>query len=338
MSAPLLAALEPALAARLPLLDPKHEGALRLFNGFTEGYPGLAIDLYGHTLVFHDYAESEYGDDAACDAALALLRERLPFVKTGLRKVRHAQTQQARNGERMFGEDAPLTRKVKEDGLWYAVRLDAQRDASLYLDTRPLRAWARANLKGKKVLNTFAYTGSLGVAAMGAGAARVMQTDLQKSLLTVAKDSFTLNGYPIVKRDFRAGDFFDVVGELKREEALFDCAFIDPPFFSVTPRGRVDLEKDLEKLLNRVRPLIGHGGALVAVNNALFVPGQEYYALLERLCTDGYMKIEALIDAPADFTGFPGTKHGTWPVAPAPFNHPTKMAVLRVTRKDGKTA
>lgn len=32
------------------------DGAYRLFNGFLEGYPDLAVDLYGRTLVLHNYA------------------------------------------------------------------------------------------------------------------------------------------------------------------------------------------------------------------------------------------------------------------------------------------
>jgi hypothetical protein len=42
--------LEKAIASRVPLLDSRHESAFRLFNGFYEGYPDLALDVYGRTL------------------------------------------------------------------------------------------------------------------------------------------------------------------------------------------------------------------------------------------------------------------------------------------------
>jgi len=117
------------------------------------------------------------------------------------------------------------------------------RDTSFYPDTRNLRAWVKETLRGKHVLNTFAYTGTLGVAARAAGAASVIHTDLNRRFLTVAKDSYAMNGWPVVKTDFKAGDFFDVVGQLKRDDRLFDCVFVDPPFLSVTPKGRVNLEE-----------------------------------------------------------------------------------------------
>lgn len=326
-----------AAAERAPLLAPAHDGAVRLFNGYTEGFPGLAVELYGKTLVVHD-ATAPDGERALADALVAAARERYPFITAALWKQRDSKQPELRNGSVIFGDEAALCRKVKEDGTWYAVRLTLNRDTSLYLDTRPLRAWAKANLAGKVVLNTFAYTGSLGVAARAAPAAQVVHTDLNRPFLTVAKDSYALNGWPVAKPDFIAGDVFDVVGRLKREGRLFDCVFVDPPFFSVTPQGRVDLEADMLRVLNKVRPLVAHGGFLVALNNGVFVPGADYLKTLEAVCEGGYAQLETLIPAPLDFVGSAATRAGALPVDPAPFNHSTKMAVLKVTRKDGRGA
>jgi 23S rRNA (cytosine1962-C5)-methyltransferase len=209
-------------------------------------------------------------------------------------------------------------------------------DASLYLDTRNLRAWALAHLAGKSVLNAFAYTGSLGVAALAGGARRVMHIDRTRAFLNLAKTSYTLNGFPIRRGDFRAGDFWREVAALKRSGALFDCVFLDPPFFASDHTGTINLSAESGRLINKVRPLVADGGALVAVNNALFVSGAEYMQTLKSLCADGYLTIEELIPAPPDFTGYPETCVGAPPADPAPFNHSTKMAILRVRRKDAR--
>ena len=86
-------------------------------------------------------------------------------------------------------------------------------------------------------------------------------------------------------------------------------------------------------LINKVRPLINDGGYLVAVNNALFLSGNDYIEALEALCTEGYLQIEELIPVPDDFTGYTQTRLRSLPVDPAPFNHATKIAVLKVRRK-----
>lgn len=325
-----------ALAHRLPRLTAPHVGAARLFNGYTEGFPRVAVDLYGTTLVLHD-AMGPTGDRAAMEALVTQARAALPFVTAVLWKRRESKSQDERNGVMLVGTEDQLTRKVQEDGVWYTTRLTLNRDASLYLDTAPLRAWARRTLKDKRVLNAFAYTGSLGVAAKAAGAERVVHTDLNNAFLTVAKDSYALNRFPLERKDFMAGDFFDVIGRLKREAPLFDCVFVDPPFFSVTEKGRVDLVQDMERLLNKVRPLIAHGGHLVAINNGVFVSGAAFTKQLETVCADGYMSLAERIEVPPDFTGYPDTRAQGLEIDPAPFNHSTKIAILSVKRKDGRT-
>jgi 23S rRNA (cytosine1962-C5)-methyltransferase len=205
------------------------------------------------------------------------------------------------------------------------------RDASFYLDTRNLRQWLIQNMHGKSVLNTFAYTGSLGAAAHAGGASQVVQLDLNRQFLNLAKDSYTLNGFPIHKADFIAADFFPAIGMFKREGKTFDCVLIDPPFFSTTSKGKVDQVNESARLINKVRPLINDGGTLIAINNALYVSGKEYMQTLESLCKDGYLSIKELIPVPEDMVGY--NKMNAPITDPSPFNHSTKIAILDVKRK-----
>jgi 23S rRNA (cytosine1962-C5)-methyltransferase len=187
-------------------------------------------------------------------------------------------------------------------------------------------------MRDKMVLNTFAYTGSLGVAALAGGAARVVQHDIHRQFLNVAKTSYTLNGFPIQKQDFIAADFFPLAAKLKRTGETFDCVIIDPPFFSSTSKGRVDQVHESARLINKVRPLVRDGGMLVAINNALYVGGKEYMQTLEDLCRDGFLRIRELIPVPEDYIGYNRVRETI--KDPAPFNHSTKIAVLDVKRPD----
>jgi 23S rRNA (cytosine1962-C5)-methyltransferase len=231
----------------------------------------------------------------------------------------------------LYGES--VGRHIREQGVRYAIKLQLHGESSFYLDTRNLRAWALRTLRNKIVLNTFAYTGSLGVAAVAGGACRVVHLDHNKTYLNVAKASYSLNSFPIHKADFQVGDFWTQINHLKRMGERFDCVFLDPPFFSTTSKGTIDLANQSERVINKVRPLINDGGYLVAINNALFVPGVVYLQLLETLCANGYLSMDELIPVPPDCTGYPQTIVSTPPVDPAPFNHPTKIAILRVRRK-----
>lgn len=329
MTSPLLPLLEKALAARTPLFDPDHQSAFRFFNGFLEGCPDLVIDIYATTIVIHNYAQRPEQGAVLVDEASQFLRTALTWLTAGIVKIRSGATQQDRRGAFLFGTE--LDRKIKEHDTWYAIDLLLNRDSSLYLDTRNLRQWAIENLQGKSVFNTFAYTGSFGVAALKGGASRVAQVDLNREFLNLARQSYMLNGFPIQKGDFIARDFFEQVGNMKRVNTRFDCVFIDPPFFSTTSKGKVDQMHESARLINKVRPLINDGGYLVAINNALFVSGAQYMQTLESLSKDGYLKIKELISVPQDFIGY--NPVGSPLTDPAPFNHSTKIAILEVKRK-----
>lgn len=320
-----------AWLARRDLIDPDHQGALRLFNGFLEGQPELALELYARTLVIYDYADNPQAGAAQVQAARDWASRRLDWLGCMLVKTRRSPSLEERRGRVLWGGSP--ARRVREAGIWYALDLQMNQDSSLYLDTRWLRDWLRQNSAGKSLLNAFAYTGSLGIAALAGGAARVLQVDLNRRFLNLAKESYTLNGFPIHKADFIAQDFWSAAARLRRAGVSFDLAVLDPPFFSATPKGTLDLVNDSARLINKIRPLVKHGGRLVAINNALFLSGAEYLQSLESLCAGGYLEIESLLPVPPDFTGFPGTRLGSPPVDPAPFNHPTKIAVLRVFAK-----
>ncbi len=326
-------AIQTAVQARQGLIDARHAAALRLFNGYTEGCPGLVIDLYARTLVFFNQANQPAEFEALILLLQHWLLEYLPWLQAVIVKTRNAEDADSRRGVLTHGQQADG--EISEHGVRYALNLTLNQDASLYLDTRNLREWLRRRLKSQQVLNTFAYTGSLGVAALAGGATRVVQLDLSANFLALARQSYALNGFTVHSQDFLAGDYFRQVALLKDSGALFDCVILDPPFFSVTPAGRVDLAYENARLINKVRPLVAHNGILVAVNNALFVSGSDYLDELRDLNSGGYLVLEEIIPVPLDVTGYPETiRESHYPTDPAPFNHPTKIAVLRVQRKD----
>jgi 23S rRNA (cytosine1962-C5)-methyltransferase len=323
-----------AIEARRPMLGAENDQAVRLLNGFLEGEPNVVVDLYGRTVVVHDHSEA--GDENSARAAVDVVAKAIPSVRAAVWKVRKALDPEARHGKIVLGTEKELDRSIREAGVRYAVDLASHADSGFYLDTRELRAWAKANLAGMRVLNTFAHTGSLGVAARAAGA-EVTHVDRSKPALEDARRSYQLNGWEIERRHFVCEDFFRMTARLRKEDTLFDCVLLDPPFFSTTGAGRVDLEQSSANLINKVRPLVGDGGSLAIVNNALFVSGAEHMKVLEDACKDGFLSVETILGVPEDSRGYDSTRTGSPPADPAPFQHSTKIAILRVKRKDGRS-
>jgi len=326
--------LENSIAFREGLIRDCNQEALRLFNGFTEGCPDLVVDLYAKTLVIHNYADKASLVASSAKAAEQFFTKQFDWLRAVVVKIRNSEVQDERRGRVTAGTEPD--RKILENGIRYAIDLTINRDASFYLDTRNVRRWATQTLANKSVLNTFAYTGSLGVAAAAGHACRVVQLELNRRFLNVAKTSYTLNGFQINKADFITADFWPSINRLKASGQLFDCVFLDPPVYSATNKGVVDLARGYTRLINKIRPLIAHNGYLIAINNALFVSGADYIRELEALCADGYLSIDEIIPVPDDCVGH--ARVAVQVTEPAPFNHSTKIVVLKVSRKDGAVA
>ncbi|MRR32859.1 SAM-dependent methyltransferase, partial [bacterium] len=233
----ILRLLEYCLNERQPILDSMHHEALRLFNGFLEGCPVLQVDVFASTLLVYNYAENPGALDPLLSAIRHFYRERLPWIRCTITKTRQSKHIAQRQGESDGGGQPD--HRMSENNTWYAIDLTMNQDASFYLDTRNLRQWLRENARGWHVLNTFAYTGSLGIAALAGGASHVIQTDRSRKFLELAEESYEVNGFASSAHEHIIGDFFPVVGRMRHSRILFDCVIVDPPFFSATEKGKV---------------------------------------------------------------------------------------------------
>jgi len=309
------------------------KNALRIFNGFTEGFPEISIDLYGRTLVIHSFFKEEGNAYPYSTAICEDAANWIPDLKCILLKERFSKDSKKQQGTILYGNQPDD--EIIEWDIRYKINLLLNRDCSFYLDSSLLRKWLLENAAGKTVFNTFAYTGSLGMAALAGNAKFVIQTDLNPHFLQIFSETAKLNKIDPKRYRIISGNYFRVASDLRQNNHLFDIVIIDPPFFSKTNGGIVDQLQNGIKLINKIRPLVAEGGKIIAINNALFLSGKEYLAQLEKLCTDSFVQIKEFIPVPASFFGGEFNKE-TIPADPAPFNHSTKIVILEVHRKDGR--
>lgn len=296
--------------------------AYRLFNGFCEGCRELSIDRYGETAVIQWMSRKVLPDSEDKEMLSRLCIESTPGIRSVLFKNRYGADDAEKKGILLCGEKP--VENICEWGIRYPVDLQLNKDCGFYLDSALLRKWLLEHSSGKRVLNTFAYTGSLGDAAAAGGALSVTQTDLNKNYLTARHST----------QQYIFGDYFHVTASLRRSGRLFDIILLDPPFFANAGRSaKVDQVRNAAALVNKIRPLAAHNGKIVVVNNALFLSGKEFLNQLEPLCGD-CLSIGEIIPVPASFYGFKPIDKQALPADPAPFNHPTKIISLNILRKD----
>lgn len=192
---------------------------------------------------------------------------------------------------------------VVENGCRFWIQLEKTRHPGLFLDHEPLRRWLLESMNGLSVLNTFAYTGSLSVAATRGGAKHVTTLDLSKATIQWAKENSLLNEFPQDSQRFISGDVFEWLPRLKREGQKYDCLILDPPSFSHGKQGRFSTAKDLEKLHGLAMDLLTDRGYLVTSINSANVSWNKFETDLLAAAKSRKMEFLVLkqIDLPESF-------------------------------------
>jgi 23S rRNA (cytosine1962-C5)-methyltransferase len=146
-----------------------------------------------------------------------------------------------------------------EDGIGYTVDLAGHKTGA-YLDLRGLRrAIAAMPLAGARVLNLFAYTGMLGLAAERAGAAEITSVDVSAAALALAQ---THHVGDATRHRFVTADVFDWLPALETGE--FDLVIVDPPAMTSRKMQVPAVLAAYTKLYRAAAPRVKPGGAVVA--------------------------------------------------------------------------
>ncbi|BCL77063.1 SAM-dependent methyltransferase [Jeongeupia sp. HS-3] len=338
MSASLTDLLSAALSARTSLISKLHAeqtNAYRLFHGSVEGEPGLTIDRYGDLVLvqsFHEALEAE--ELAAIEAFYGRHFDGMPVVYND-RSQPNSRIANKLSTEQLDFATTPHI--AQEMGINYRIQArHAGQDPWLFLDLRAGRRRVMKEAKGKTVLNLFAYTCGIGIVAAKAGASLVTNVDFAESSLLIGKENSRLNGLGHTLRYVECDAFaalrqYSGLGQPrvvrgkrlppfpKLEKTAFDLVFLDPPRYSKSIFGVVDLVNDYSAVFKPALLSTAEGGTLICCNNVASVDKQDWFDQMQRSAKKAGRTIRDMewITPEADFPSTDG-------------NPPLKIALLRV--------
>ncbi len=246
----------------------KREGldAYRLYDADIPEYD-VAVDQYPGKVVVHVFQKEQEVRDGRVQQklqdVLLTLPDALGVAPTDVVvKVRrkHDQGDQYARVSEEAGE-----RVVHEGELRFVVNLEERIDTGLFLDHRLVRRYAHERCDGKRVLNLFAYTCSVSVAAAAGGARVTTSVDLSNTYLEWGRDNFRQNGLdPDAHRFVRR----DAMRFIAKDRGVYDWAFINPPTFSRSKMGTFNIHKDHGTLLGDAMARLARGGELLFTTHA----------------------------------------------------------------------
>lgn len=223
--------------------------AFRLVNGEGDGIPGLVLDVYNDLAVlqFHHPFFEHIQDDllqgikhvAGLSIQDALVRKTYEKLDVQIQEIQ--------------------PRSITENGLVFRVDAVKGQKTGFFLDQRENRALLERYSGGKKVLNTFCYTGGFSLYALRGGAAEVVSVDVSSSALALLDENLGLNKNLSGKHTSVCAD---VIPYLKEAGTDFDLIVLDPPAFAKSLSKRHNAIQAYKRLNAEALKQIKTGGIL----------------------------------------------------------------------------
>jgi len=216
------------LRDRLGLTDNKETNIYRLVHAEGDGLPGLIIDIYGTVAVIQAHSTGMYDlRQTIADALVEIFDGKLTAVydKSG-EKINKGDLHSAVNGY-LYGEgnDTPCF----EYGSKYNIDWIEGQKTGFFIDQRENRKLLGEYSVGRKVLNTFCYTGGFSVSALKYGAILTHSLDSSQKALDLAEQNAKLNGFDSNKHSTIKADAVEYLKNLKED---YDVIVLDPPAFA----------------------------------------------------------------------------------------------------------
>lgn len=215
------------LRASLGLTTNPQTNCYRLIHAEGDGMPGLIIDIYNSVAVIQTHTLGMHAIKSQLAKALQeIYGEKISAIYDKSGDTMSRQQKLEISNQLLYGT---LTEtQVMENGIKFHVNFSEGQKTGFFLDQRENRNLLGSYSTGKKVLNTFAYSGGFSLYALMQQAALVHSVDSSKKAAEWAEKNVSLN-VGNAPHQFFAEDVFDF---MKRSEEIYQVIILDPPAFA----------------------------------------------------------------------------------------------------------
>ena len=198
----------------------------RICHGEGDLLPGLIIDFYNGVAVIQCHSYGMYRQ-------VGLIAEALQkVIGPTLKAIYHKSSETLPKREEitdgyLFGE-VTVPHLAVENGVKYNIDWINGQKTGFFIDQRENRSLLGKYAKGKKVLNTFCYSGGFSLQALLQGATLVHSLDSSKKAIALTDANVLLNQFD----DRHASIIDDAMDYMKNLPEDYDVIVLDPPAFA----------------------------------------------------------------------------------------------------------
>lgn len=260
-----------ALRQSLGLTENEETNVYRLIHGEGDLLPGLIVDFYNGTAVIQAH---NVGMHAHVKEIASAIKHTFGDKLTGVFD-KSAETLPKNLGissnEWIIGK--PKTDLVQEYGATYKIDWEKGQKTGFFIDQRDNRKLLASYSAGKKVLNTFCYSGGFSVLALKEGASEVHSVDISPKAIELTEENVALNPDIKGKHESKVADVVKYIREIGDD---YDIIVLDPPAFAKNLKARHNAVQAYKRLNAEALKKIKSGGILFTfscsqvVDKALF--------------------------------------------------------------------
>jgi 23S rRNA (cytosine1962-C5)-methyltransferase len=219
--------IQKAVDSRLNIgLLTKQNNIFRVCHGEGDELPGLVIDFYNGVAVIQCHSIGMYFSvEMIANALKNAFGKKLTAVYSKSTDTLPKRTD-VTDGY-LFGS-CETPHVALENGVKYNIDWITGQKTGFFIDQRVNRRILGEYSKGKKVLNTFCYSGGFSLQALNHGASLVHSLDSSKKAIALTDDNIILNNY-MEKHLSICADAMDYMKDLQED---YDIIVLDPPAFA----------------------------------------------------------------------------------------------------------
>ena len=248
------------LREAMGLIDNPSTTCYRLVHGEGDLLPGLVVDIYERTAVVQCHSVGMYlSRQSIAEAIRVAYGEAIEAIYDKSSQTLPFKADLGAIDGYLWGRSAEPNAVVLENGLKFKVNWEEGQKTGFFIDQRVNRDLVRQYSKGRKVLNTFCYTGGFSVAALAGGAREVVSIDLSERAVKLADENVRLNFGDEANHEAIA---CNAVEYLKDIDDSYDIIILDPPAFAKHHKVLGNALQGYKKINARALQKIRPGGIL----------------------------------------------------------------------------
>ncbi|MCU0823717.1 MAG: class I SAM-dependent rRNA methyltransferase [Leptospira sp.] len=154
--------------------------------------------------------------------------------------------------------------KFLEHGIHFVIQFSSAQKTGFFLDQRENRKLLGDYAKGKKVLNTFSYSGGFSLYALKAGASLVHSVDISEDAISLCDTNLKENGLETkITEKVHHGFAMDSFQFLKdMPHSFYDLIVLDPPAFAKSSGAVLQATKGYKEINLKAISKLAPGGIL----------------------------------------------------------------------------